>query len=333
MEAIETIGLTKRYLPPGRLKKLFVKSPIKREILAVDNVDLRVKQGELIGLIGPNGAGKTTLIKMLVTLLLPSTGRALVDGSDIVEQEGAVKSAIGFVSSEERSFCWRLTGRENLAFFAALQNLGSHAARERVAEVMRMLDLDAAADDMYFTYSSGMKQKLNIARGLLRNPKILFLDEPTKSVDAVMAKEIKRLVKEEIVGRQGRTVVFTSHRLEEVEEICERVAIMNKGRIRFTGTLAELRQHMRSKDRHLFEVKRLGPQHFNDVGQAYDLDYRFANGNGSGVYKFEFEFKNGEDSISPVLRRLLDDGGEIVSLTRHRPGLQDLFHEYLDEKA
>jgi ABC-2 type transport system ATP-binding protein len=240
MLAIETVDLSKAYRPPGRLASLAMRSPIKAEVLAVDKVNLKVREGELFGLIGPNGAGKTTLVKMLATLLWPTSGQALIKGLDTRRNEDMVKSNIGFVSGEERSFYWRLTGRQNLRFFASLGNLFGRERERRIQAVLDKLDLAGAADNMVYSYSSGMKQKLSIARGLLIDPAVLFLDEPTKSIDPVIARRVKRFIRDDLVDGEGKTVVLTSHRLEEIEQLCDRFAIIDHGRITFCGTVDEL---------------------------------------------------------------------------------------------
>lgn len=240
MYAIETFELTKVYRPPDKLASLAMRSPIKTEVLAVDNVNLTIREGELFGLIGPNGAGKTTLVKMLATLLWPTSGRALIKGLDTQRHENMVKSNIGFVSGEERSFYWRLTGRQNLRFFASLGNLFGAERERRIQEVLERLDLAEAADNMVYSYSSGMKQKLSIARGLLINPAVLFLDEPTKSIDPVIAQRLKSFIRDDLVDGEGKTVVLTSHRLEEIEQLCDRFAILDHGKITFCGTVDEL---------------------------------------------------------------------------------------------
>lgn len=240
MYAIEAKNLSKTYLPPGRLGRLIMRSPIKEPVRAVQNIALAVDQGELFGLIGPNGAGKTTFVKMLCTLLRPTSGWARVNGFDVVLDEEKVKASIGYVSGEERSFYWRLTGRQNLMFFASLYNLSGREAEERIDGLLDRLDLSESADNMVYSYSSGMKQKLAFARGLLADPAVLFLDEPTKSVDAITARSIMTMITDELVGKEGRTVFLTSHRLEEVETMCDRFAIINRGEISFSGTLADL---------------------------------------------------------------------------------------------
>lgn len=227
--AIETSGLTKEFIRR------------KRTTLAVNDVNLRVKEGELFGLVGPNGAGKTTLIKMLCCLILPTRGTARVAGFDILENEDGVKASIGLVSGDERSFYWRLTGRQNLHFFASLYNLSSHQTKAKIKELLDFLEIEEP-DIKFQEYSTGIKQRLAIARSLLNNPRVIFMDEPTKSLDPLAAQNLRRFIKEKLVGEQKKTVFFTTHNLEEANELAVRLALMDKGEIKALGTVSELCQ-------------------------------------------------------------------------------------------
>ncbi|MBI3763623.1 MAG: ABC transporter ATP-binding protein [Chloroflexi bacterium] len=226
--AIETRGLTKTY------------ASALGPIHAVQDVTIAIPRGELFGLFGPNGAGKSTLIRMLATLLAPTAGEARVNGFDIARQADEVRASIGLVFSNEHSFYGRLTGRKNLNFFAALQNIPRRDIRRRVDELLGMFDLLSPAGRMFHTYSTGMRQKLNMARALLHNPSILFLDEPTKGMDLPTAEAVRKLLKEEIVGRQGKTVFLTTHDLYDMEQLCDRVAVIAQGQIQEFGDLREL---------------------------------------------------------------------------------------------
>jgi ABC-2 type transport system ATP-binding protein len=226
--AIETHDLTKTYSANGSA------------IEAVRGVSIAIPRGELFGLFGPNGAGKSTLIRMLATLLAPSAGDAHVNGFDIARESEAVRASIGLVFANEHSFYGRLTGRQNLDFFAALQNIPRKQIRQRVDELFEMFELTRAADRMFQTYSTGMRQKLNVARALLRNPPILFLDEPTKGMDVPTADAVRKLLKEDIVMRQGKTVFLTTHDLYEMENLCDRVGVIARGEIQTFGTPREL---------------------------------------------------------------------------------------------
>jgi ABC-2 type transport system ATP-binding protein len=215
--AIQTINLTKSFLSRGRV------------ITAVDRASLAVARGEIFGLMGPNGAGKTTLLKILTTLLLPTSGEAYVAGHAIRE-EAKVKRSIGVVSSEERSFYWRLTGRENLRFFACLHNLASPEITERIQKISREMGIEDYIDRRFDSYSTGMKQKLSIARSLIGDPQILFVDEPTRGLDPIAASQMRGIFRD--LSKRGITIFIITHSPEEADEICGRVAIMDKGGIK-----------------------------------------------------------------------------------------------------
>jgi ABC-type multidrug transport system ATPase subunit/ABC-type multidrug transport system permease subunit len=235
--AIQTISLTKRFPPQSGWRKLLARPELVPP--AVDAVSLNVRSGELFGLLGPNGAGKTTLIKMLSTLVLPTAGKANINGFDL-GQDSAIKASIGLVTSDERSFYWRLSGRQNLDFFAHLHNIPDKEIGARVQEALDTVELGSIADSPFLTYATGMRQRLCIARALLNHPRILFLDEPTKGLDPTATQHLHQLIREQLVDAQGITVFLTTHDLSEAEFLCDRVAIMNRGRIVSCGTLAEL---------------------------------------------------------------------------------------------
>jgi ABC-2 type transport system ATP-binding protein len=207
---------------------------------ALRDVTLQIERGEFFGLFGPNGAGKTTLIRILTTLVIPSGGAAQVHGFDVVRQPARVRSLVGMVFSNENSFYGRLTGRQNLDFFAALQNLTRPQARQRIDELLELFDLTRAGDAPFQSYSTGMRQKLNVARALVHNPPIIFLDEPTKGMDVLTAETLRRLLRSDLVERQRKTVILTTHDLEEMETLCDRVGILEDGRLRTVGAPADL---------------------------------------------------------------------------------------------
>ena len=240
--SIEISNLTKEFISARTLHQL-VFHPFQRgkNILAVNDITLRIKKGEIFALVGPNGAGKTSLIKILSCLILPTRGRARVAGYDILKEEEKVKDSIGLVGWDERSFYWRLTLRQNLYFFAMLYNLSHIEAKKRIEELASLLKITAQLDNRFQECSAGIKQRLAIARSMLNDPKILFMDEPTKSLDPVASKSLRDFIKERLVGEQRKTVVFATHNLSEVENFADQIAIMHSGGIRACGTLSELR--------------------------------------------------------------------------------------------
>jgi ABC-2 type transport system ATP-binding protein len=211
-----------------------------REVHAVRDVSFTVGRGELFGLFGSNGAGKSTLVRMLATLLAPTRGTAIVNGFDIVRDELSVRASIGLVASDERSFYGRLTCRQNLSFYAALQNVPRSQVKSRVDDVLGLFDLLPKADAPFQSLSTGQRQRLNMARALVHDPRILFLDEPTKSMDVQTGDFVKALIKDELVARQRKTIVFISHELYEMDHFCDRVLILAEGQVRAIGTPEEL---------------------------------------------------------------------------------------------
>lgn len=236
--AIETENLSKSYAGFRGFREL-LKHPLqKKETLALDCVSLRVKRGEIFGLLGENGAGKTTLIKVLCTLLLPNSGTARINGFDVVNEEQMVKECVGLVNCEERSFFWRLTGRQNLEFFAALHNLEPRAAKDAMNQALDAVGLAEKAGEMYFSYSSGMKQRLSIARGLLNNPQVLLMDDPFVALDPNIARKTGEFIKGTLAEKMGKTVFFATHNLQEAERLCGRVAILHHGKIAACSSVA-----------------------------------------------------------------------------------------------
>lgn len=252
--AVETTALTKRFPNAAGWRNLFSRGEPARP--ALDGVELVVGEGELFGLLGPNGAGKTTLVKILSTLIQPTSGNARVNGYDL-SQDIAIKATIGLVTSDERSFYWRLSGQQNLEFFARLQGIPGGQVKERVAAVMEQVGIEDVAEQRFMVYSTGMRQRLSIARALLKEPRLLFLDEPTKGLDPLATRRLRQLIRDELVERHGITVLLTTHDLEEAEILCDRIAILHQGRLRAVGTMDELRRSLNISGRVVIQVASL----------------------------------------------------------------------------
>lgn len=232
--AIEITNLSKYFMQGFFVKRM-------KPVYVLQEISLKVKYGELFGLVGPNGAGKSTLIKTLCCLILPIKGTANVAGYDILENQEEVKASIGLVNGEERSFYWRLTGKQNLHFFASLHNLSSNQAKTKIKELLDFLEIEEP-DKRFQEYSAGIKQRLSIARSLLNNPKILFMDEPTKSLDPYSAQKLRAFIKDKLVRQQNMTVFFATHNLEEAEYLSSRIALIDKGEIKISGTMQEIKK-------------------------------------------------------------------------------------------
>jgi ABC-2 type transport system ATP-binding protein len=204
------------------------------------DISLSVRTGELYGLLGANGAGKTTLLKMMATLCIADRGEIQISGIDAMKRPMAVKQRIGLCTSEERSFYYRLTARKNLRFFGAMAGLIGDALEGRIEEVVGLVDLTDSLDRRFDGFSSGMRQRLALARALLGDPSIIFFDEPTRAVDPLHAREIRALIRDELVTRQGKTGILATNSLEEAWAICDTVAILHEGRIVTTGAPRDL---------------------------------------------------------------------------------------------
>jgi ABC-2 type transport system ATP-binding protein len=233
-------GLAKQF-PLRRSWAKTLRHPLQREYVQVlTDVSLDVRPGEFFGLLGPNGAGKTTLFKILATLVLPEAGSVEVAGKNVLTDPAAVRGMLTPVIADERSLNWRLSGLQNLELFAALYGVGKQERERTAGRLLDAVGLAHAGGRMVGTYSSGMKQRLLIARALLSRPAVLLLDEPTRSLDPVSARDFRRFLREEIVGRQGCTVLLATHDADEAFELCDRLAVLDRGAVVARGTVAEL---------------------------------------------------------------------------------------------
>lgn len=210
-----------------------------KEVTALQEISLAVAAGELFGLLGPNGAGKSTTVKILTTLLIPSSGRATVLGLDVEREATALRRHIGFVLGGERGLYYRLSGRDNLRYFAELYHVEPRLIPSRIEEVLELVGLRDRADERIMGYSRGMKQRLHIARMLLHNPKVLFMDEPTQGLDPVASRELRQTIK--VLRAEGKTILLTTHYMFEADELCDRIAIIDQGKIIARGTPQELK--------------------------------------------------------------------------------------------
>ena len=244
---IELVGLTKKYVTHrGTFRRTRV------ENVALGGIDLAIEPGELFGLLGPNGAGKTTATKILTTLLLPDAGVARVLGLNVVTQTDAVRRRIGFVFGGERGLYWRLSGLDNLRYFADLYRISPDVSKKRIAELLERLGLFDRQHDKVEVYSRGMKQRLHLARGLLNDPEVLFLYEPTIGLDPVGARELRVLVRE--LADAGKTIFLTTHYMFEADAICDRIAVIKKGAIVAQGTPSSIKKVVEHQGVVEFEV-------------------------------------------------------------------------------
>jgi ABC-2 type transport system ATP-binding protein len=288
----------------------------RREVVAVAGVDLRVDPGEIFGFLGPNGAGKTTTLRMLATLLPPSGGRARVAGCELATEPGKIRERIGYVG-QAGGADREITGRTELIFQGRLYGMAVEAARRRAAELIAMLELDGAADRKVGTYSGGQKRRLDIGLGLVHDPQLLFLDEPTTGLDPQSRARVWDEVRK--MHDRGVTVFLTTHYLDEADALCDRVAIIDYGKIVAEGTPEELKRAVAG------DVVTLSVA--GDQERAYDLikdqdfvrEARLENGS---VHLY---VDRGEVAMPAILRILDGARLQLMTVELHRPSLDDVF--------
>ena len=249
MNAIEVKNLQRVF----RARIGVIKRSIK-EVMAVEDISFDIKSGELFGLLGPNGAGKTTTVKMLATLLIPTKGTATVMGNDVVKEAKEVRKHIGFIFGGERGLYWRLSGIDNLRYFASLYGVEPEVSRKRIPFLLEMVGLKDRGNERVEGYSRGMKQRLHVARTLLHDPEILFLDEPTIGLDPVGAREFREVIRN--LQSEKKTILLTTHYMFEADSLCERVAVIDKGIIVAMDSPSELKKHV--ADLSVIEIETFG---------------------------------------------------------------------------
>jgi ABC-2 type transport system ATP-binding protein len=249
MSAIEVRNLKRIY----RAQIGVIRRSVK-EVIAVEDVSFEVATGELFGLLGPNGAGKTTTVKMLTTLLIPSSGTATVLGHDVVKEARAVQKRIGFIFGGERGLYWRLSAIDNLRYFASLYHVEPDVAKKRIPFLLDLVGLHDRGNEKVGGYSRGMKQRLHVARTLLHDPEVLFLDEPTIGLDPVGARDFRQVIRN--LQSENKTILLTTHYMFEADALCQRVAVINQGRIIALDTPEALKHYV--SDLSVIEVEMFG---------------------------------------------------------------------------
>ena len=304
--AIETFNLTRRF----------------DDIVAVDNINIQVNNGELFGLLGPNGAGKTTLINMLSTMITPSNGSAKVWGADITKQPSEVRKNIGMVF-QGTTLDDRLTGKENLDLHGRLYGLSKQLRKQRIADVLELVELEDKADMIVKTYSGGMMRRLEIARGLMHHPKVLFLDEPTLGLDPQTRNHIWDYIRQ-LNKEKNVTIMLTTHYMEEADHLCNRIAIIDFGQVKALDTPENLKNALGGDVIILaVETRELASgllNLYNKNGSAGSLRQK-----DSSIY---ITIKDGAGWIPHVLKIASDAGINVLSVDLHRPTLDDVFLSY-----
>ena len=328
--AIVTRNVTKTYTSkirsPERRPSFFQR---KRTVTAVDHLNLKIRKGELFGLLGRNGAGKTTLVKVLCTLLPPDEGTASVNGFDVVKQQMQVKRSIGTIFSVgERGFFWRLTGYGNLEFYASIYNVPRHGRRERIMDVLDLLGMKDNAFQVFQKYSGGMKRKLALARALLPDPPILLLDEPTTGLDVVSSRSIRDFIRNDLSKKAGKTVLYTTHYIEEAAQICDKIAILQKGRLIALNTPDALKNMAKKGEVLDVIVKNMSQAQVNTLKGVDGVSSLAADVQDAvlGQTHLRLRLEN-VDALPDIFDFFFKEKIKIVNFKQEEPTLEDAFIE------
>ncbi|HXF84830.1 MAG TPA: ABC transporter ATP-binding protein [Anaerolineales bacterium] len=324
--AIETKDLGRVYKIRGNKKE----KQIRKELIALEGVTLSVERGELFGLLGPNGAGKTTLIKILTTLLAPTSGWARVAGYDVVQHPHLVRPRINMVSGGESSGYGLLTVRENLWMFSQFYGMPSKEANQRIVELLKMVGLEDRIHTKSSDLSTGLRQKMNIVRGFLTDPEVLFLDEPTLGLDVGAARDVRRLIRSWLDANKSRTLLLTTHYMVEAEELCDRVAIINKGHVLACDTPANLKRDLQRDA--IFEIE-TSPLNglTGKLLESLPEVRKAALTEIEGGAKLELILQE-ESALSSVINILTQKEVKVRRLTKREPTLEDVFMHLVGRK-
>lgn len=336
--SIQTFDVTKRFTKKKHRGILgFLRKERKKErrkskhsevTVALDHVNIKIRSGELFGLLGPNGAGKTTLVKCLSTILIPDKGTAVVNGFDIRRQTSMVRASLGLVIGGERTLYWKLTARDNLMYFASLYKMPRKQARERVEELLEIMQLSDRADERLEDYSTGMRQKIAITRALLHDPPVLLLDEPTLGLDPTFSRQIRNQIKE-LSEKHGKTILLATHYMEEADQLCDRVAIINDGKVVAVDSPNKLKAMV--KETELVEIACSSPPpdietHLKSLCPDVDIVTLVHGDEVKGTpSRIKIMGGNAEEHVSTVIDALRRKNVRISSLNIGAPTLEDVF--------
>ena len=294
-----------------------------KERVALSDVSLAVPRGELFGLLGPNGAGKTTLIKILTTLLAPSSGWAAVEGYDVHREPQFVRPCINMVSGGEASGYGLLTVRENLWMFAQFYGIASDVANRRIDELLRIVQMQDRLHTKSSQLSTGLRQKMNIVRGFMTDPQVLFLDEPTLGLDVGASRDVRQFIRAWMIARRSRTLVLTTHYMVEADELCDRVAIVNGGRLLACDTPAALKRSLQAEAIFRFETSPLDGQGTSFLTSVPGIR-KATHSETDGRATLEVILEH-EHAIGGVVNAIERRGVSLLALTKREPTLEDVF--------
>ena len=313
--AVETKSLTRVFEPKKKKEG--------KSVMALDSVDLKIERGELFGLLGPNGAGKTTLLKILSTLLLPTSGKAYVAGFDVENEFHEVRRRINMVSGGEISGYGLLTVKENLWMFSQFYGIKTKIALERIDQLLELFNLAEKKNEKVRTLSTGQRQKMNVIRGFVTDPEIIFLDEPTLGLDVNASKIIRDYILDWVSDGKSRTVLLTTHYMAEADQLCDRVAIIDNGKILACDTPDNLKRIVKTSTTFALDVTML--ENKDALGTIQGVDkFRFSDDAEKGFTRLKFVLTD-ESAVSDIVSEIVKSGSKILSLKKTEPTLEDVF--------
>jgi ABC-2 type transport system ATP-binding protein len=324
--AVETKDLGRVYKIRGNKKE----RQERKELVALENVNLTMERGELFGLLGPNGAGKTTLIKILTTLLAPTSGWARVATHDVDLTPHLVRPCINMVSGGESSGYGLLTVRENLWMFSQFYGMDSKEANNRITELLTLVDLQDRMNTKSSDLSTGLRQKMNIVRGFLTDPEVLFLDEPTLGLDVGASRDVRTLIRNWMDADKNRTLLLTTHYMVEAEELCDRVAIINKGRVLACDTPANLKRNLQRDAIFEIETSPLNGLNHSILREQAEVK-KAAVTEIEGGARLELILKE-ESALATVINILTHKNIKVQRLSKREPTLEDVFMELVGQR-
>ena len=311
---------------PGVKKKRwqFWKKDPQAMFTAVNGVDLQIQRGEIFGLLGPNGAGKSTTIRMLCTLLEPTSGTATINGFDVVKQANEVRRSLGTVLAGERSIYWKLSGRENLEYFAALYHIPTAIAKKRVNDLIERMEFKDRANELVEKYSTGMRQRIAIAKALLARPPILLLDEPTLGLDPQAARNLRELIA--TLKEEGHTILLTTHYMEEADLLSDRIGIIDTGKVIALDTPANLKARIDQQE--IIKLEVTGWQEYvgDKLRAISEVSNLVARQQGEAdLWEVNMQSSNSRVVLPKIVENISQNGTRLVNMNVVKPSLEDVF--------
>jgi len=321
LEPIEVRSLSKSFtVKEGPLFRKTAKT-----VTALDEVSFSVKKGEIFGLLGPNGAGKTTTIKTICTLIQPTSGEVYVNGHDVQKDSQRARQDLGVMLTGDRTLYWKLTGRENLEYFSALYHMDRKHAKERIHELLKLVGLEERQDTLVENYSTGMRMRLSFIKGILHEPPVLLLDEPTMSLDPQSARLIRETIQD--LRKQGHAILLTTHYMEEADQLSDRVAVIDHGKIIALAPPDELKKSMMKSEVIEIEAKNIDPRVVEKLKGITNINEVVSSIEDASSLRgmIKVHSNDGKNAIPEMLGILVKGGVEVSNVKIATPTLEDVF--------